>query len=273
MKKTGLITLCAICIFSNLNTIAQGIETPNTADSSKEQREMWNKEFGLTEQQGIIIQKLSFKRTRQIDSLNQISMPNDEFLKKRDDITNEYYMNVKAILTEEQKALFNIGALKAARTDEIRILKLPPRTAIEMGKLKDAYIKSIEGLPKNKKERRIQKAELEEEYHTNIYNLIGKDKFAVWIKFRETRLERKYIEKYSFTKEQFNLYKEFENKQAIDILKIKNSAIAKEIKKIKIQEIKNRKIKNVEKILSAEQFQKWYSDYIQAEERKQHDKR
>ena len=79
-------------------------------------------------------------------------------------------------------------------------------------------------------------------------------------------LKRLLKNKYRFTDEQFEQYKRIENKKAVDIYTIKKSAISAAEKKTKIQAVKEWKIEQMQKILSAEQFEKWHSDYLRAEQ-------
>lgn len=446
----------------------------NTAGKSKEQREMMSREFGITDQQGVIIQRLSRIRTQQIDSLNRLRLPDSELKAKREAITDEYYLQISKILTEEQLKWFDVDALKAARSEEVtslglspkmtvqlgklksdfkkartkvitsgmaystirqtlkeietkyhkevksligeeryrawedfnkskteriymrkhgftpeqiaafspeafhateteeiktlnlspelalmlgellishqekanladrqklskdeikaykeaisqehhnnvrlligedkyrqwadfvaekprrifmkqhnlkaeqvagydievfRIIKgeeikslnLPPLTALAMGKLKLSHMHELKSLPENKKERKTQRQALEDKYRSDLHQLLGNRKFSAWMEYQNQRIERTYTEKYGFTKHQFEQFKKLENKQAIEILRIKNSAIPKEQKKAKIQEAKERKIKQLEQILSVDQFSKWHKDYLQKEEKR-----
>lgn len=269
-KIIANIIICAATMSCCLSVNAQNLETKDTAVKSLEQRKMLTREFGLSDQQGILIQKLSYHRSIHIDSLVQLGLPSKEFLYKREQVTDEYYMKIKGILTEEQLKWFDVNALKAARTDEIRTLGLAPRTAIEMGRLKHTFTQNLRQLPENRSERKVRRAELEDKYRNDIYILIGEDKFTAWLNFQDTRLERRYIEKYGFTKEQFRQFQELENRQAVEILKIKNTAMAKERKKARINEVKARKVQGLEKILNAEQFQKWHEDYIRKEINRKH---
>ena len=237
--------------------------------ANEKQRQELMKEYGLTADQAQSIQVFSRERTDRIEALKARNLSEQRYREEREIITDEYYRKVAGILSPEQRAKFDPEAFKAARSGEIARLKLSKTKAIQMGALKADYEAKRKELTDRDLPARDQKSQseiLEKNYRADVKRLIGDEKFAEWIAFKNTELERKYKNKYRFTDEQFEQYKRIENKKAVDIYTIKKSAISAAEKKTKIQAVKEWKIEQMQKILSAEQFEKWHSDYLRAEQ-------
>lgn len=261
--KTIFIVIFTIAICLNLRA-----EDSGTAAKSASQRRMMMKEFGLSELQAHQIQKLSFVRTKQIDSLNKLGLSKEELSTKREECTETYYFKVRELLTPEQRIAYPVDALKAARTNEVTMLRLKPRVTVEMGKLKASFENALRNLPENRKERKTARLELEAEYYSQVKSLIGDAKFKEWMDYRNSKIERVFINEYGFTKQQFKKYQDLENKQAVEILKIKDQAIPKDEKARKIQKVKEAKIQSLREYLPERQFNKWYQDYQKKESKK-----
>ena len=132
-----------------------------------------------------------------------------------------------------------------------------------MGELKATYENALRTLPKDMPEKSKKKKELKSHFYLSVKELIGTEKYMEWIAYLDKRLERKFINEYGFTYEQFQTYQDLENWQAVSIMRIKSSAIPKEEKLQRIQQIQNTKIENLKKALPAKQFQKWYKAYVE----------
>lgn len=275
-KKLLFLLLC--CIFAG-GSISNAFAQPSKsvalnasyAANDKQCKELMH-DHGLTEEQARMIQQFSWERTQQINALNKLKLPKQELRAKRDAVTDEYYRKIGNILTPEQHSKFNPGALKAAKADEIKQLKLPREQAYKMGELKASYDAQIKALTEQElpaRKRKSQKEMLDKDYHAKLKALLGDAKFAQWLNFKNTALERKYKAKYGFTTAQFNKYKAIENKKAIDMLAIKKSAIPAEEKAAKMQAVKAAKIESMRTLLSAEQFKKWFEDDLKKEQQYQ----
>lgn len=72
------------------------------------------------------------------------------------------------------------------------------------------------------------------------------------------KVKRQFKNEYDFTDEHFQIYQNIENRQTIDIQRIQNSAIPKEIKTLKIKIIRDAKVEYLRKSLPHKQFTKWY---------------
>ena len=254
------------CILSCLLIVVSAF-AQDTSKESLKQREMMIREFGITDAQAIQIQKFSFIRSRQIDSLNKLRLSPKELAEQRESVTDIYYAKVISILTPEQVKAYPVDALKAARTNEITGLELSPRMSVKLGLLKADYEKALKNLPENKRERKNARQNLESKYACSVKSLIGDDKFNEWMAFRNSKLERVFMNNFGFTKEQFLKYQELENMQAVEIMKIRSLAIPKEEKKSRIRAVKEAKIESLRDILPSEQFSKWYKSYHQKETR------
>lgn len=165
-------------------------------------------------------------------------------------------------LTESQVSPYCNDAFNYVSYNEIKLLNLPPLKALQMGELKAEYESSLRELPQDLPEKSKRKKELKSHFHQSIKELIGTDKFLEWIAYLDKRLERKFINEYGFTPEQFQIYQDLENWQAVSIMRIKSSAIPKEEKLRRIQQIQNTKIDNLKKTLPSEQFEKWHKVYM-----------
>jgi len=243
--------------------------------ANEKQRQELMKEYGLTEDQARSIQIFSRERTDQIEALKTQNLSEQKYREERENITDEYYRKIANILTPEQRAKFNPEAFKSARSGEITRLKLSNAKALKMGALKAEYEArkkelAAQNLPA--KEQKSQKEALLKNYRADVKRVIGDEKYADWVAFKNSELERKYKNKYEFTDVQFEQYKQIENKKAVDIYTIKKSAISAAEKKEKIQAVKGWKIEKMREILSAEQFEKWYADYLRAEQNRRNGK-
>lgn len=239
--------------------------------ANEKQRQELMKEYGLTEDQARSIQIFSRERTDRIEALKTRNLSEQKYREEREIITDEYYQKIVDILSPAQCAKFNPEAFKAARSGEITRLKLTKTKAIQMGALKadyEAQRKELMARDLPAKEQKSQRETLEKNYRADVKRLIGDEKYADWVAFKNTELERKYKNKYQFTDTQFEQYKQIENKKAVDIYTIKKSAISAAEKKTKIQAVKEWKIEQLRKILSAEQFEKWHADYLRAEQQR-----
>ncbi len=271
MKTKTYLLLIGFAIASNYEIQAQ----PSEFAANEKQRQELIKEYGLTENQARSIQIFSRKRTDQIEALKTQNLSEQKYREKREAITDEYYRKIGDILTPEQRANFNPAACKAAKSGEITRLNLSNAKALEMGALKAEYEArqkelSAQNLPA--KEQKSQKETLLKNYRANVKRVIGNEKYADWVAFKNSELERKYKNKYEFTEVQFEQYKQIENKKAVDIYTIKKSAIPAAEKKEKIQTVKDWKIEKMREILSDSQFEKWHADYLHAEQNRQKSK-
>ena len=59
----------------------------NLSDSEKQRQEL-SENYGITIGQAALVQKFSYSRTRQIDSLSRLNLPTEEFRDKREALTN-----------------------------------------------------------------------------------------------------------------------------------------------------------------------------------------
>lgn len=238
--------------------------------ANQRQREEFMREYGLSELQALRIQQFSRERTLLIEALAARDLPGPEMRAERDAITDAYYQKIAGILTPEQRAQFRPEAYKAVRTDEIKGLNLPREKALEMGGLKAGYEARIAALNAESitpKERKSQKELLDKEYRDKLRELLGAEKYAEWLHFKNTALERKYKTRYGFTTAQFNKYKEIENKTAVDLFAIRQSAKPADEKATKTEAVKESKVESLRAILPSGQFEKWYADYMRTEQK------
>lgn len=222
--------------------------------------------YGVTQEQEDRINWFSYLRSTAIDSLSTLGLPQDEYRRQRDSVTDIYYERVRTVLTPEQQARFNPEALKAARAGEVKILKLPVEKEIAMGALKAEYEKSLkatDGQPY--KEMKAQRAAIEAEYRENLRGLLGEEKYGEWLKYKNGATARKFKNQFGFTESQYEQYKGIEKWQAVQILVIKNTAVSPEERVQKIEETKQAKVDSLRAVLPEEQFGKWY-DYYQRKE-------
>lgn len=279
MKNLLLFFVCCIFIGSAVSVAsAQTSESASRnaeyAANAKQRKEMM-RDYGLTEKQAEKIQQFSWERSLQIAEINKLNLSKQEIRAKRNTVTDEYYAKIADILTPEQRAKFNPAALKAAKADEIKHLKLSREQAYQMAELKAAYDARVAAMNDQKlpgRERKSQKETLDKEYRAKLKTLLGEEKFAKWLNFKNTSLERKYKTKYGFTEDQFNKYKAIENKKAIDMLVINKSVLSAAEKAAKIKAVKDAKVESMRTLLSADQFEKWYKDYLWAERKHQRKK-
>ncbi len=267
--KTTL-TIAAMSLF--IYSASAQPRSSETAASSAAQRAEMVKEFGITDQQAMYIQKFSWIRSHKIDSLSRLGLPTAEFQEKRDQATDEYYACIGEILTPAQRSQYNPEALKAARDEEIKRLNLPFQDALRLGELKAGYDRQVKeirssGLKSTPRKEKLEEAEVE--YIKNVRNLLGNEKFADWQKYRNARLERIFMAQYGFTRQQFQKYQELENWQAIEILKIRNSSHSQEEKRQMILAVKSRKTEMLRKELPAEQFNRWMEAQNSAKAKRQ----
>lgn len=252
------------------------------------------KMLNLSPETALMMGELIVAYQERVNMLIRQKLSKDETKREKEEITTIHYNNIKMLLgeekyklwatyleekprrifmkqnalTQEQVALYDIDVFRIIKGEDIRSLNLPPLTALKMGELKLTYMRGLKSLPENKKERKAQRQALEEKYRNDLYQLLGNNKFSAWEDYQNKRIEITYREKYGFSKEQFERFQELENMQAIEISKIKNTAIPKDLKKAKIQKAKDKKVQQMKQILSADQFSKWYKDYQQKEEKR-----
>lgn len=256
----------ALCL--HFTAIAQDDKISEGYATSQRQRKELAANYGISEEQVGFVQKFSLIRTRQIDSLGRLNLPAPEFREKRDKVTDEYYQRIFTILTTEQQKLFDAEAFKAARSGEVTSLHLPPMTAVEMGRIKAAYTKTVKALDdqglsaRNYKETR---ARLDEKYRTDLKTFLGEEKFAEWIMYKNSENERRFKKTFGFTDEQYRQYIALENSQAIEILKIKNSELSAPDRSRKIAEAKRKKVEAMREMLSSDVFKRWNEYYIRKE--------
>lgn len=249
---------------------AQQAELKANLTASEQQRKELSMTYGITETQAGFVQKFSHIRTLQIDSLSKLNLTAQEFRKERDKVTDKYYLQIYSILTAEQQKLFNAEAFKAARSGEVTSLNLPPMKAIEMGKIKADYINSIQELEKQQlsdREFKFRKSRLDKQYRSDIHNFLGDAKFSEWLNYKESENERRFKNVFGFTDGQYKKYIELENREAVLILKIKNSGISTNERAQKIADAKTEKVSALKELLSANVFAKWYEYYLRKENR------
>lgn len=248
--------------------MAQDVSNISTNEASAIQRIQMSNDYGITEEQAGFVQQFSFIRSRQIDSLAKLGLPADEFRKKRDDVTDDYYRRIYSILTAEQQSRFNPEAFKAARSGEVKVLNLPARTAVEMGGIKAAYLKSVNelnALNLSRPDYKVKKAEIERQYRFQLKALLGESKFAEWQHYKATEHERRFKQTFGFTDDQYRQFIEIENFQAVETLKIKKGSLSSGEKQQKIQKLREDKIEKLRGLLSQESFDKWYEYYQRKE--------
>ena len=218
MKKTILTMIAASVLMPWSNQCLQAQDyRPNPEGYLMER-------YGVTAWQEEMINWYSWIRSRELDSLKTLDLVPQEYRKERDSVTYIYYARIGRILTEEQKSKFDPEAFKAAKAKEIRILGLPVEKEIAMGKLKAEYDKSVaalSGLPY--REMKHRKSALDSEYRGKIKTLLGEEKYGEWTAYKNSAVERKFKEQFGFTDSEFELYKELENRQAVEILVIRNT--------------------------------------------------
>ena len=241
----------------------------NLSDSEKQRQEL-SENYGITIGQAALVQKFSYSRTRQIDSLSRLNLPTEEFRDKREAVTDEYYRKIFAILTPEQQKLFDLDAFKAARTGEVTVLKLPAMKAVEMGRIKAAYVKDVKAVEDKRlqsREYKAAKTELDKKYRSDLKTFLGEKKFAEWVSYKDSENERRFKKTFGFTDEQYKKYIALENQQAIDILKIKNSGLSADERSRKIADAKKKKVTAMKEMLPEDVFNKW-NEYYQRKENK-----
>lgn len=228
------------------------------------QRKELSKKYGISEEQAGFVQKFSFIRTKKIDSLVKLNLPRKQFLIERENVTDEYYDNIYQILTEEQRRDFNPEVFKAARTGEIKVLRLPTKEALAMGKIKADYLKLLKALSDGnlpKTEKRLLKEKYDREYQEKLKNFLSAENFKKWKHYKNTADIRLFRNKFGFSKEQYKQYIEIQNKKAIEIYKINNSTISLEERAEKTKEVERKEIEQLKSILSSKAFMKWFNYY------------
>lgn len=264
MKKTILTMIAASVLMPWSNQCLQ-------AQDYRPNREGYLMErYGVTAWQEEMINWYSWIRSRELDSLKTLDLAPQEYRKERDSVTYIYYARIGSILTEEQKSKFDPEAFKAAKAKEIRMLELPVEKEIAMGKMKSEYDKSVaalSGLPYREKKQR--KAVLDSEYRGKIKMLIGEEKYGEWTAYKNSAVERKFKEQFGFTDSEFELYKELENRQAVEILVIKNTETEPMERGEKIAAAKQAKVDSLRAVLPHETFGKWYEYYQRKEAQRQ----
>lgn len=161
-------------------------------------------------------------------------------------------------LTPNEVIHFHINAFIYAGDDETRHLQLPPLIALQMGGLRNEYFAALKNLPDSRSFGKSIRWDIEEDFRQSLKDLIGDEKFIEWFNYMADKVKRKFKKEYDFTDEHFQIYQNLENRQTIDIQKIQNSAMPKEIKAFKIKRIKDAKVECLRKALPHEQFTKWY---------------
>ena len=169
---------------------------------------------------------------------------------------------------EAEQQIRQVDIKRISRMHEISDLKLPKEQALEMADMKLSYQRQLleldeQNLPN--REKRTQREKIKNDYYSRVRALMGDVKYAQWVTFQNTSHERKYKKRFGFTQAQYEKYKEIENKKAIDILKIKRSAIPPAEKQLMIQTVKDAKVEKLQKILLPEQFEKWYKKRLLSE--------
>lgn len=274
-KKLQLFIFCIIFAGSSVSVVTA--QTPKSISQQAEyeanakQRKELMRDYGLTESQARKIQQFSWERSQKIDALNKLDLSNQELEVKRNQVTEEHDQKVASILSPGQRAKFNPAIYRAIKSDDVKHLSLSREQAYKMGEIKAAYDAQALAMNNQKlpgRERKSQKEMLNKEYHTKLKALLGEEKFAKWLNFKDLTLERNYKAKYGFTTKQFDKYKAIENKMAVNILTIKKSAIPIDEKSEKILALKEKKIESMRSLLSPTQFEKWHKDYLKAEQRK-----
>lgn len=263
---TGISLLCLSISLADAQTDSKA----TSLSESEKQRQELSKTYGITVEQAALVQKFSYSRTRQIDSLSKLGLPTEEFRDKRESVTDEYYMKIFSILTSEQQKLFDIDAFKAARTGEVKVLHLPAMKAIEMGRIKAGYLKAVKELDEanlSTREYRDRKSGLDRKYRSDLKAFLGEKKFAQWKEYKDSENERRFKQNFGFTDEQYKKYVSIENALAIEILKIKNSSLPAAEREQKIAEAKSRKVEAMKEMLPKDAFDKWF-DYHQRKENK-----
>lgn len=275
MYKLKILIGIAALVTTQLFSIPAGAQnSKDSSDSSAKQRQELMRDYGISEPQAMYVQRFSFVRSKQIDSLVKLNLPMEDLRIARDKVTDEYYMKIYNILTPEQQALFDMETYKAARTGEVQNLKLSPKQALAMGKIKVEYTKSVTALNEQSlpaREKKSAKNELDRKYRNDLKVLLGNTKFAEWQQYKDTEHVRRFKQNFGFTDEQYKKFVDLENAQAVTLLKIKNSAMPFDEKEREIAAAKNIKVEALREILSAESFDKWYEYYLR-KERKHNEK-
>ena len=128
-------------IYLFLFPIAMLGQPVETAEKSLRQRHEMVKEYGITDEQAGLIQKLSFVRTKQIDSLHRLGLSQDQLSGLRDSITRSYYVQIGEILTPQQREKYDPDVFMTMKTNEIVRLNLPLDTRLKLGRAKCDYEK------------------------------------------------------------------------------------------------------------------------------------
>ncbi len=256
----ALVACLTVVLSLHASSYAQQSEKSEAYAASERQRKELSSTYGISEEQAGFVQKFSFIRTRQIDSLSRLNLPAPEFREKREEVTDEYYQRIFSILTAEQRELFDAEAFKAARSGEVTSLNLPPMKAVRMGRIKAEYLRSVKALEKRELplgEFREARAGLDAKYRSDLKAFLGEAKFAEWVAYKDSENERRFKKTFGFTDEQYRQYISLENSQAIEILKIKNSGLPADERARKISEAKEKKVRSMREMLPDEVFKKW----------------
>lgn len=180
----------------------------------------------------------------------------------KDEMPKRRYLQ-KFSLAEEDVAQYSTDAFMWAGWKEIQNLELPPIEALKVGELKASYRKSLSELKAEDPLWSTRKKELDTWYHQTLKNLIGNEKFMIWIEYQSHSMERHYKDVLGFTDAHFMKYQEIENRQAVEILRIKSLGLTREEKIAGIQKAKEDKVERLRLILPSKQFNKWHKSYLE----------
>lgn len=192
----------------------------------------------------------------------------------RKQLTEKYVRILKTYVKPgiARHMLYQVNKKQYAHTAGIKQLKLSKAKRLKMGELRLRYENRQLALRNQNlptKERKAKLKEYKTGFRDKIKKHIGSVKYAQWIAYKAGSHQRHYKKTFGFTPEQYNQYKEIENKKAVRIMRIRKSAIPKEQKAAKIESVRQAKIESLRNILDGAQFDKWYTVYCKKQQ-KQH---
>lgn len=140
-------------------------------------------------------------------------------------------------------------AIPLSKTDKKVLARFRFYHQRQIDKLKSALLPYTET---RKKRKAIDQA-----YYAKVKKHIGDARFTQWRKYHDRAFERKCKRQCHFTDQQWKQYINIKNETAGVRLKIRQSRLTREQKKVKIKEALARENKSIQEMLSVEQYAKW----------------
>lgn len=192
-----------------------------------------------------------------------MKQPDIDRKKIRQSLERQCKQELQAYTSLEQanKIIKKRSLAKVSRFKEIKRFPWNEEKKKQLARYRIHHLQQIEKLKSSQlphREVRKKKKAIDRNYYTKVKNCLGDVRYAQWKRFHATAFERRCKKQYQFTEKQWEQFKNIKNETAGTRLKIRQSKLPKDQKKMKVKEALAQEDENIREMLSVEQYSKWH---------------